>query len=135
MVKLVEMDEKVTFFDQMEDNVDGVVIDIDKFNENSEDVDQFVKTWASKAGIIRKQPGFLSLQLHRGIAGRSVFVNYAVWESIEHLKEAFKNPELKSKTSEYPASTVASPHLFKKVIDLPINHFGEEYSREWKRDI
>jgi hypothetical protein len=50
------MDEKVTFFDQMEENVDGVVIDIGKFNVNSEDVDQFVKTWASKAEIIKKSP-------------------------------------------------------------------------------
>ena len=91
MAKFDEMDEKVTFFDQMEDNVDGVVI-YSKFNVNSEDVDQFVKTWASKAEIIKKQPGFLSLQLHRGIAGSNVFVNYVVWESIEHLKEAFKNP-------------------------------------------
>jgi hypothetical protein len=90
MVKLVEMDEKATFFDQMEDNVDGVVIDIGKFNVNSEDVDQFVKTWASKAEIIRKQPGFLSLQLHRGIAGSNVFVNYAVWESIETLRKLLK---------------------------------------------
>lgn len=119
MVKLVEMDEKVTFFDQMKDDVDGVVIDIGRFSVSPEDVDQFLKTWASKAEIIKKQPGFLSLQLYRGIAGSCIFINYAIWESIEHLKEAFKNPDLQSKTSEYPASTVASPHLFKKVADLP----------------
>lgn len=110
------MDEEVTFLDQMgDDYVDGVVIDIAKINVNSEDVDQFLKTWTSKAEIIKKQPGFLSLQLHRGIAGSCVFVSYAILESIEHLKQAFKNPDLQSKTSEYPASTVASPHLFKKV--------------------
>jgi hypothetical protein len=71
----------------------------------------------SKAEIMKKQPGLLSLQLHRGIAGSCV--NYAVWESTVYFKEAFKNPDLQSKTSEYPASTVASPHLFKKVADLP----------------
>jgi heme-degrading monooxygenase HmoA len=90
MVKLVKMDEKVTFLDQMKDD--------------------------SGAEIIKKQqPGFLALQLYRVIAGSCVFVNYAIWESIEHLKQTFKNPDLQSKTSEYPASTVAFPHLFKKV--------------------
>ena len=108
MVKLVKMED--------DDDVDGVIIDIAKINVNSEDVDQFLKTQTSKAEIIKKQqPGFLALQLYRVIAGSCVFVNYAIWESIEHLKQTFKNPDLQSKTSEYPASTVASPYLFKKV--------------------
>jgi hypothetical protein len=55
------------------------------------------------------------IQLHRGIADSSVFVNYAVFESPKLLKQAFKNPDFQSKISEYSASTVASPHLFKKV--------------------
>ena len=45
-------------------------------------------------------------------------MNYAVWESIKKLKEAFKmfvSPEVQSKLLEYPDSAVASPHLFKKV--------------------
>jgi hypothetical protein len=67
-------------------------------------------------GLIK--PGFLSLQLHRGIAGSCVFVAYIVFESPEHLKQAFNNPDFQSKISEYPTSTVASPHLFKKVADV-----------------
>jgi hypothetical protein len=44
-----------------------------------------------------------------------VFINYAVWESTEHYKRAYSNPEFQSSIKEYPESTVASPHLFKKV--------------------
>jgi heme-degrading monooxygenase HmoA len=65
---------------------------------------------------MKQQPGFISTQLHRGIGGSSVFFNYAVWESVEHFKRAFSNPEFQSKMKDYPPSAAAaSPHLVKKV--------------------
>jgi quinol monooxygenase YgiN len=112
MAKLVEMDEKVMISKQIEENV-GPVILINKINVNSDDADQFPKAWAADAAILKQQPGFISAQLHRGIAGSCTFINYAVWESTEHYKRAFDNPDL-SKLSDFPASTI-SPHLFKKV--------------------
>jgi heme-degrading monooxygenase HmoA len=114
MIKLVEMDEKMTFSEQMEEDVGSVIV-INKFNVKPEEMDQFLKVWAGAAQISKKLPGFISAQLHRGIAGSSVFVAYIVFESPELVKQAFNNPEFQSKISEYPASTVASPHLFKKV--------------------
>jgi quinol monooxygenase YgiN len=115
VIKFVEMDEKVTLSKQMEENVEGSVIVINKFNVKPEDIDQFVKEWASGVEIMKWQPGYISTQLHRGIADSCVFINYQVWESTELLKKAFNNPEFQSKLSDYPSSTVASPHLFKKV--------------------
>ena len=47
--------------------------------------------------------------------GQRVFVNYAVWESTGHFKRAFRNLEFQSKLGDSPPSTVASPHLFRKV--------------------
>jgi hypothetical protein len=41
MANLVEMDEKVTLIDQMEDEVSGPVILISKFNVEHKDVDHF----------------------------------------------------------------------------------------------
>ena len=46
---------------------------------------------------------------HRDIGGSSVFFNYAVWESVEHFKRAFSNPDLQSKMKYYPPSAAASP--------------------------
>ena len=80
-----------------------------------EDVDGFPRAWAAEAEIMKRQSGFISTQLHRGIAGSCVFINYAVWESTEHYKRAFNNPEFQSMLAKHQASTIASPHLFKKV--------------------
>jgi quinol monooxygenase YgiN len=114
LVKLTEMDEKVKLLMQMEANVAPVIL-INKFNVKAEDVDEFLRVWAASASIMKRQPGCISAQLHRGIGGSSVFVNYAVWQSTEHFKKAVNNPEFQSSLEKLPASTVASPHLFKKV--------------------
>ena len=83
IVKLVEMDDKITLSAQMEEENVGPVILINKFNVKPEEVDQFLRAWAANPAYLKSQPGFISRQLHRGIAGSSVFVNYAVWESTE----------------------------------------------------
>jgi heme-degrading monooxygenase HmoA len=83
MIKIVEMDEKVTISTQMEANV-GPVILINKFNVKRKDIDQFLKAWSVDAAYFKQQQGFISTQLHCGIGGSSrVFMNYAVWESTE----------------------------------------------------
>jgi quinol monooxygenase YgiN len=114
MVKLVELDRHVTVFQQMEDD-GGPVILINTFEIAPEDVEQFLAAWEVDANIMRRQVGLVSTQLHRGIGGSSVFVNYAVWESAAHFKRAFGNPEFQSKLKDYPASAVASPHLFRRM--------------------
>jgi hypothetical protein len=59
-----------------------------------EDVDQLLRAWADDdAAYFKQKSGFISTQLHRGIGGSCVFINYAVWESTEHFKQAFNNPE------------------------------------------
>ena len=70
---------------------------------------------AADAAVMQRQPGYISTQLHRGIGGSCVFLNYAVWESTRHFKQAFNNPEFQSHLAHYPSSAVASPHLFRKV--------------------
>jgi hypothetical protein len=48
------------------------------------------------------------------IIGSGTFINYAVWESTA-LKKAVNNTDLQTRLSKHPASTVISPHIFKKV--------------------
>lgn len=114
MIKFVEMDERVTLLEQAEQNV-GPVILINKFNVKPQEAEQFLKAWAADASFFKQQHGFISTQLHRGIGGSSIFLNYAIWESTDHFKRAINNPEFQAGLSKYPPSTVASPHLFKKV--------------------
>jgi heme-degrading monooxygenase HmoA len=53
--------------------------------------------------------------MHRGIAGSTAFMNYAVWESVAHFRAAFQHPEFKKGMERYPSSAVASPHLFTRL--------------------
>lgn len=112
--KLVEMDEQIMFTKQMDDDA-GPIMQINKFNVSPEEVDEFLKAFATTAEVLKKQPGYISAQLHRGIAGSCVFLNYEVWESTEHFKRAVSSPDFQSSIVDLPPSTIMSPHLFKKV--------------------
>ena len=114
MVKVIEFDETVTLKTQLEEDVGSVIL-IDKFTVNPEDVDHFLKTWASVSEIVKKHPGVISTQLHRGIAGSCVFVGYIVFESTATINQLYNSPEFQSKISEYPGSVVVTAHIFKKV--------------------
>jgi hypothetical protein len=54
MAKFAEMDEQVTFSKQMEEDIDGPVILINKFAVNPEDVDRFLKAWTADARIFKQ---------------------------------------------------------------------------------
>jgi heme-degrading monooxygenase HmoA len=114
MVAFVEMDETVSFKAQLDDT-GGPLILINKFTVKPDEAEQLVRAWADDAAWMKRQPGFISTQLHRGIAGSGVFLNYAVWESTAHFRAAFTNPEFQTKLGNYPSSTIASPHLFRKI--------------------
>ncbi len=114
MIQLAEMDRTVALTRQLEDT-GGPVILINKFDVNAEDVEQFLAAWADDARYFKRQPGYISAQLHRGIAGSGVFLNVAVWESVELFRRALTAPEFRAKLSSYPPSAVSSPHLFRKL--------------------
>jgi quinol monooxygenase YgiN len=59
------------------------VILINKFNVDPDNIEQFLKEWAEDASRFKQQPGLISAQLHKGIGKSSVFINYAIWDSIE----------------------------------------------------
>jgi quinol monooxygenase YgiN len=66
--KFTEMDEKVKFLQQVDQEV-GPVILINKFNVDPEEVDEFLKAFAATDKVLKRQPGYISAQLHRGIKG------------------------------------------------------------------
>ena|SRR5262245_28018746 len=115
MPKFIEMDERVTISKQMEEENTGPIVFVNRFSVKSEDIDEFLKRWAADAALFKKQPGFISAQLHRGIAGSGIFINYAVWESAFHLKNAVSDASIQARISKYPPSITISPHIFKKV--------------------
>lgn len=114
MVKIVEADDKVSLNAQLEVDAGAVVV-MNKFNVGLNEVDEFMKVFEETTKYFKQQPGFISAQLHRGIADSTTFVNYVVWESAADFKRAFNNPQFKSNMANTLPNTVMSPHLFKKV--------------------
>ena len=59
MAKLVEMDERVPIFTQMgvDDNGGGPVILINKFSVAPNEIDQFLKGWATEAEKFKQAAG------------------------------------------------------------------------------
>jgi heme-degrading monooxygenase HmoA len=114
MLSLGPLDERVPIQQQLGAEVSPAIL-INVFTVASEDVDGLLAAWEHDANWMKKQPGYISTQLHRGIGGSCTFLNYAVWESVAHFRAAFTNPEFRATLAAYPSSIVASPHLFEKM--------------------
>jgi heme-degrading monooxygenase HmoA len=93
----------------------GPVVLFNLFTFAAADEAAVLKAWQEDAAFMKQQPGFISTQLHRATGDSAAYVNYAVWESTAHFRAAFSQPQFRARLGNYPASTVASPHLFQKI--------------------
>ncbi|TIU34756.1 MAG: antibiotic biosynthesis monooxygenase [Mesorhizobium sp.] len=91
------------------------VVLVNIFTLDKADEPTFLQAWENDANFMKRQPGFISTQLHRAIGESPTYLNYAVWESTADFRAAFTHPEFVAKLSAYPSSAVAMPHLFQKV--------------------
>jgi heme-degrading monooxygenase HmoA len=91
------------------------VVLVNVFLLDKADEPTFLEAWRDDAEFMKRQPGFISTQLHRAIGDSPTYLNTAVWESIAAFRAAFTQPEFVAKLSAYPSSAVATPHLFQKV--------------------
>ena len=91
------------------------VVLINIFTVDAQDSAALLTAWEADANWMKTQPGYISTQLHKGIGESCVFLNYAVWQSVEDFRQAFTHPDFRNALGAYPSSAVASPHLFKKL--------------------
>lgn len=113
MLKRIEIDEHVSLMQQLSSDQSPVVL-VNIFKVAPEDADALLEAWTADAAYLKEKPGFISTQLHRGIA-EARRSSYATWESVEGFRAAFSDPKFQATFANYPDSTVASPHLFTKV--------------------
>jgi len=99
---------------QIEIDASPVVL-VNVFTLDKADERAFLQAWQRDAEFMKRQPGFISTQLHRAIGESPTYLNYAVWESTASFRTAFAHPEFRATLSAYPSSAVGSPHLFQKV--------------------
>lgn len=114
MSNFEELDAIVALADQMLKD-EGPIVLFNLFTVDAADEDALVEAWSYDADFMKAQPGYISTQLHKGIAGSSTFVNCAVWQDVKSFRDAFVNPEFQRRIAGYPKSAVARPHLFKKL--------------------
>ncbi len=114
MLQFQPLDNKVPIFHQLNTEHSPVVL-VNLFQVAEEDVPALLTAWEADANWMKQQPGYISTQLHQGIAGSTCFMNYAVWESVALFRNAFNHPDFKTALGQYPSSVVASPHLFSRL--------------------
>ncbi|MEJ2125245.1 MAG: antibiotic biosynthesis monooxygenase [Alphaproteobacteria bacterium] len=114
MLPLRPMDPAFPIEQQLLVEASPVVL-VNLFTLDKADEWNFLKVWHDDAAFMKRQPGFISTQLHRAIGESPAYLNYAVWETTAAFRMAFKHPEFIAKLSAYPSSAVAAPHLFQKV--------------------
>ena len=114
MLQLKPLDVAVPIFQQLHTEQSPVIL-VNVFTVAKEDIPALLTAWEADANWMKQQPGYISTQLHRGIAGSTVFLNYAIWESVSLFRAAFTHPDFKSALGHYPSSAVASPHLFERL--------------------
>jgi heme-degrading monooxygenase HmoA len=114
MIMLRPLDPNFTIERQIGIDADAVIL-ANVFLLDAADEAAFLAAWQDDALFMKRQPGFIRAQLHRALGESPTYLNYAVWESTAHFRAAFGNPEFRAKLARYPSSTVAMPHLFKRV--------------------
>ena len=67
---------------------------------------------AERARFMARQPGFVSISLHRSLDGRRI-VNYLQWQNRELLQAAHKSPEFRKAWRKFDDLTdQIDPHLY-----------------------
>lgn len=116
-MKFKALEPRATIESQLGDT-EGPVVLLNVFTLESKDSAAFLEAWSAESEFFKTQPGYISTQLHQGVGGSTMYVNYAVWESAGAFAAAFHKPEFKDTASRFPASVTALPHLVRK-IDVP----------------
>ncbi len=114
MLQLKPLDPTTPIFQQLGTDASPAIL-VNLFQVAEADIPALLKAWEADANWMKKQPGYISTQLHQGIGGSTAFMNYAIWESVAHFRAAFNHPEFKAALGQYPSSAVASPHLFTRL--------------------
>ncbi|MEV7130875.1 antibiotic biosynthesis monooxygenase family protein [Streptomyces sp. NPDC093260] len=92
----------------------GPIVLANTFVVPGERAGTFSDLFLRQAEFMKAQPGFVSMQMHRGTAGSQLLMNVAVWESTGALAAALSSPEFQRMAAEFPDDIVLYPHVFEQ---------------------
>ena len=74
-----------------------------------------LEVMTARARFMARQPGFISISLHRSLDGRRI-VNYIQWQNREKLQAAHRSPEFRKEWTHFDKVTDdIDPHLYEVV--------------------
>jgi quinol monooxygenase YgiN len=115
MLRHDELDRSFPLHQQYGDQAETTTILLNIFSVDAKDDAAFKQAWQKDAEFFKRQPGYISAQLHRGIGASRMWFNYAVFESTAAFSATNDQPEFGPLRGGYPDSAVAHPHLFRRV--------------------
>ena len=124
MLKHVELDPTRKLEEQFSDRSGHPTVLVNTFSVDPKDHAAFKRAWAEDAAFFKRQPGYISAQLHQGIEGSSMFLNYAVFENTAAFAATTRQAEFGPLRATYPDSAIARPHLYRRV-HVPLICVGE----------
>jgi heme-degrading monooxygenase HmoA len=91
------------------------VIQITVVESEPEKQGEALSVMTERARFMARQPGFISISVHRSLDGRRV-VNYIQWQSRDLLQAAHKSPEFRKEWNRFDELTDdIDPHLYEVV--------------------
>jgi len=91
------------------------VVLVNVFTLDKADEEIFLSAWQNDAAFMKRQPGFISTQLHRGRSATARRISIMRSGIDRRLRASVHPSGVQGGPLVLPASAVASPHLFQKV--------------------
>ncbi|MBR0829751.1 antibiotic biosynthesis monooxygenase [Bradyrhizobium manausense] len=92
-----------------------IVTQITVIEAEPEKQNEALSLMADRARFMARQPGFVSISLHRSLDGRRI-VNYIQWQNRELLKSAHQSPDFRKEWARFDDLTdQIDPHLYEVV--------------------
>ena len=94
----------------------GIVTQITTVTVAPDKQDEALRVMKERARFMARQPGFVSISLHRSKDGGEI-VNYVQWKSREQLEAAHRSPEFRDRWPEFGELVrEAEPKLYDLVL-------------------
>ncbi|CAI7601915.1 unnamed protein product [Penicillium palitans] len=111
----IDTNPRTPLLKQLEEQPEaGSCVLVNTFHIPAGKMEEAFAAWKIDAEMAKKQPGFISTQLHRGVNGSDMMLNYAIWESTAALKAYYDLPEFKESLKNYPDGTESRIVLYRK---------------------
>ena len=114
MAKQENLDPTTPMFAQFKEKTGPIVL-ANTFVVPRDQHETFLARWKQHAEFMAAQPGFVSLQMHKGTAGSQLFMNVAIWESTEALAKALGSPEFQALSAGVSDDISSYAHIFQKI--------------------